>query len=400
MEEERNNNNSPMAALGPEIGPRRAFLRSLVASLTQHDARYLAEQLSKLDFRTDIVARLPVELRVIVAGHVDREDAISMLNVSKVWRQIWLQEDAFKRLADRCLPGFLPYTHLKKHITATDEDPKQLFCEASRRLRFRLKGMFRSVIFNELLVGPADKAQCFSLDREYHHAIEPDLSRFLESLAVTDTASLSPYHASLYSNGRFAWLSPLPQRPKARVIVDDFKTQLRKVYSIDMNIMLGGSAQLLALGNKLVVLVSDAGRTLHAWNLETNEHDTVQTPSHVQRAQTHGNQVCVFFNFPGVALWTFRGGLKALDMARPLEHLEKSTKLTSQSRVKHDAIFHPLLVDTVFVVFYPEPDDFVALYEYNMGHYVRFHSAHLPKSDDCGRRSGVPTKPEHGVTRS
>ncbi|KAK0705158.1 hypothetical protein B0H67DRAFT_372941 [Lasiosphaeris hirsuta] len=377
-------NNSPMAALGPEIGPRRAFLRSLVASLTQHDARYLAEQLSKLDFRTDIVARLPVDLRVLVADHVDREDAISMLNVSKTWRQIWLQEDAFKRLADRCLPSFLPYNRLKDHNTATDEGLKQLFREASRKLRIRLKGKFRSVMFTDLLLGPADNAQRFSLDRDYHHAIEPDLNRFLESLAVANPASLSPYYESLYSNGRLAWLPPLPQHPKARVIIDDFKTQLRRVYSIDMNIMLGGSAQLLALGNKLVILVSDAGRTLHAWDLETNEHDTVQTPSHVQRVQTDGNQACVFFNFPDAALWTFQGGLKALDMAWPLENLEKSNEFTSLSQVQHSAIFHPLLVDTVFIVFYLESHELLVLYEYNLGHYTTFHSAHLPKLDHHG----------------
>lgn len=230
---------------------RRAYLRDLVASLSHWDVRELSEQLSRVDLRKDIIAHLPVELRVLVASHLDGQDIISLLNVSKQWRQIWLQEDVLRQLADRHLPGFLPYFGLKEQVTPTKQDLPQLFLDAVRKLRIRKRGMFRSV-----LVGAKDQyGGIFKLDPSCQPDVEQCRGRYdglLSSHCLERTATLR------YYGGRLAYHPAFGDR--RLVAVDDLRTRVRKVYRLPGLLHDLQASEIVALGDKLVVV--RAGRSM------------------------------------------------------------------------------------------------------------------------------------------
>ncbi|KAK3391190.1 hypothetical protein B0H63DRAFT_520384 [Podospora didyma] len=69
-------------SIGPNALLRKANVRNLVPSLTLREVRELRGLLETIDFRTDILARLPVKLQVFAR-----------------WRHIWLQRDIVKLLA-------------------------------------------------------------------------------------------------------------------------------------------------------------------------------------------------------------------------------------------------------------------------------------------------------------
>lgn len=88
---------------------RKAYLLSLVPDLTLDEIWMLQERLAKLDLRTDIFARLPPELRIMVADCLGPSDLGCCLHVSCMWRGSFLHESLRKDLARRCFPSLLEY---------------------------------------------------------------------------------------------------------------------------------------------------------------------------------------------------------------------------------------------------------------------------------------------------
>lgn len=243
---------------------RKAHIQQFLASLLPEEARDVARQLvANTDFRTDIVARIPAELRLIVAKYVDPEDFYNFTNVSRQWRAIWLEHHTVRILAERHNPGFMAYMKELEDRDATQQGSliPYYFREAMRAVRITQSGKFQSVLSFDL--DSLDRNP-FPLDPSFH----PDpseLAGYEEVVAACKwPKELSARHARyadpeqyrgihLYHDGKHAWSS----RGGSHVIVDDFLFQLRRVYSVPGSALRGIQLRPLALGNKLLVTRSD-----------------------------------------------------------------------------------------------------------------------------------------------
>ncbi|KAK0635120.1 hypothetical protein B0T17DRAFT_31343 [Bombardia bombarda] len=405
-----------LQALGPQASLRKANLRNMIQALTFDEIRELKEHLEKVEFRTDIIARLPVELRMLVAGYVDRADIYNLLNVSKQWRRIWLQQDVLKLLAGRFLPGFLKYTSLKEQITLATQDLQQLFYEAARRLRVRSRGEFQSVFYHAGYFEESDLQETyFTLDPDYHPRRDDGQSRWLDILNYPDAFKCLRRQDNFarlisYSTGKLAWVPMFPRPNNSLVLVDDLKTHLRKAYSVPSLALRGVYIEKISLGNTFVVV--SVNRTLFAWHLQTNKLSIVSLPSVPERLKTQGVYVyIVFYDIFEISMWKIGGSLRALDMTKPREYLTKLTRLHPELlklSAKHELaeiLFHPLIDTTVFInlqlrnieVYAGEVEDGMSalsadsmkdvndamgIFEFHDGQYICLHSFSVPEAMD------------------
>lgn len=250
---------------------RKAHIQQFLAALLPEEARDVARQLAtqlsmqlaNTDFRTDIVARMPPELRLIVAKYVDPVDFYNFTNVSRQWRAIWLEHHAVRILAERHNPGFMAYMKELEGPDTTQEDSiiPYSFREAMRAMRITQSGKFQSVLSFDL---DSLHRSPFPLDPSFH----PDPSelagyeevvtacRWPKELSAWHSQYVDPnqyYGIHLYHDGKHAWSC----RGGSHVIVDDFLSQLRRVYSVPGSALHGIQLWPLALGDKLVVTRSD-----------------------------------------------------------------------------------------------------------------------------------------------
>ena len=232
---------SQLDALGLNGKLRRANLRNLVARLTSREVRHLREQLDRVDLRMDIVANLPVELRVEVAGYIGPFDVFNVLNVSKGWRALWTQLDVLQRLADRFLPGFVKYYRLVAELNSERPDWERLFCDSMRRFRARSLSKPRLVRRYEL---PVTKEEFDGDDFK----LSPDSPPFSEWPRRPQDAG-SPR----YTNGRLAWQ---PSNTQV-ILVDDFRSCSRSAFLVPDLALHGHTLRLLGLGDQLVVALSE-----------------------------------------------------------------------------------------------------------------------------------------------
>lgn len=249
-----------LASLGQDVLLRRANLRNLVSALTNHEIREWAAHLSAVDLRTDIVVRLPVELLMLIAEYINGTEISNLLNVSKQWRAAWLQRNVLGVLAVRWFPGFLEYTSLQEQLTGVAQDTERLFTEAARRFHLRSLGKFRSALDVEPWL--RNRASCL----EEHFTLDPILHPPDHEWEIECPGLFTREHVSLdlddtalrYTDGRLAWQAGGLGFPENSVVfVDDLRTQLRRIYRVPNLLMLGESAILVALGDKLVVVNVD-----------------------------------------------------------------------------------------------------------------------------------------------
>jgi len=253
---------SQLASLGGDSQLRKANLQNLISALTHQEIRELAPQLTRISFQTDIVGRLPVELLLLVAECIEGSDIFNFLNVSKRWRAVWRQENVLRLLAGKWFPGFLEYYSLQKQRTGVAPDLPALFAEATRKFHYRSLGKFRSALFvDEWLTNDASCLEkYFRLDPAFH---PPGQDWKLECPGLfTEEHMLQNYRTrGFYSHGRLAWQPGGLQFPESSVIfVDDFRTQLRRIYQVPGVLIQGQAAIIRALGDRLVV--ATAGRVM------------------------------------------------------------------------------------------------------------------------------------------
>ncbi|KAM7209578.1 hypothetical protein V8F20_000316 [Naviculisporaceae sp. PSN 640] len=340
------------AALGSDNQLRRRNLQNLVSSLSLYEIRDIKKLADKIldQARTDIFVRLPAELRLEVAEYVDFTDLPNFLTVSKAWREAWTQDSMINLI----MPGFLAHHRLASAITPSGQNVQALFYEACQKLQHRCLGKYRSLLIEAPYYGYQGN---FMIDKEYHeqnpqHSLWPIIP-LLDEPRV---------HDLLYSHGRVAWQPNLPMDNHSSIIVDNLRSQLRKVYTIPVAVMQGGDAKLMALGDKL--LVASLERTLHAWDLVTNDRCSVTLPSSNLHCKTYGKHVYIYpyelADDSGRAqelhiyTWKFNGSLRELDTTP----LMNAIGPPPQQR-KHDdvepwhctgIIPHPLDDETIFVV--------------------------------------------------
>lgn len=250
-----------LASIGEDTQLRKANLRNLVSSLTSHECRDLAAQLSTVDYRTDIVTRIPVELLFIIAEYIDGRELFHFLNVSKQWRAAWLEKSVLQRLAKKWFPGFLEYVSIQEQLTGVPQDIERLFLDAARKYHFRSLGKFRSAFYANCWlpsIHGADQEQHFTLDRTHQHCDSTWEAEY-PHLFNSDTGSEFRAGNHHYAHGRLAWQPcvNMGRQEDSLVFVDDLRTQQRKLYRVPMLPMLGERAILVALGDRLVVVAVD-----------------------------------------------------------------------------------------------------------------------------------------------
>lgn len=381
-------------ALGPSVDLRRRNLQNLVLSLTAHEIRELGNS-ANFDLRTDIIARLPVELRLLVARHVDGVDVISFLNVSRSWRQVWLQEDMLKLVAKRWMPGFVQFFEQKEEITSTRQNMSRLFYEAAQRFRSRSLGEFQSILVETVTYGDFEYnikddwwiEKNLPLDPELHPPREEGKSPWVDLLPKTIKPQDIRNNTSrgfLYSKGRVAWQPALSNKAsneslqdlyRGLIVVDNLYDQLRKAFTMPDVVMRGGALELKALGSKLVVASLD--RTLCAWDLETNNYGSVTLPLSDFRCFTHDHHVYIYPRLLTeqfwIYAWKFGGNLRDLDTKPLLKAIRDPPHRQPGSRWECMGILpHPLLDTTIYVVCRFGSN--ISLHKYTQGVYSTRHS--------------------------
>ncbi|KAK1832691.1 hypothetical protein QBC39DRAFT_370705 [Podospora conica] len=373
----------------PHIRQRKAHVQQFLASLSPQEIRDAVPQLAGYDFRIDIVARIPVELCLIIAKYVDAEDIYNFTNVSRQWRAIWLDHHAVRVLARRHQPAFLPFVEAKQQLGGTQgTSMAHEFREAMRKLRATQTGKFQSVLsvdLHNLNRNP------FPLDPTFH----PDPSELAgyeevvaackwpeesDDMDYTFPLGMVPYDGvHLYHDGKHAWSS----KRGSHVIVDDFRSQLRRVYSVPGSALRGIQLLPLALGDKLLVTRSD--RHVYAFDLDTGTLDTFTMPNLPTRASTCRNTICLF-SASETVMWTFGGGRSTtLDISHLASHLGDLTAIS-----RHNVLFHPLREDLLFLEHSPKNNTRNRtaarriVSEYKDGVFVKIHHVQFPKfqSDD------------------
>jgi hypothetical protein len=206
-----------------------------------------------------VVGHLPLDIHLLIAEYISGHDIYSFQNVSRRWRKVWTQEKVVRYLATKWLPGYLESIDFQERTRKVTQDQEQLFLEAARRLHFRSLGKFRSALEVEgWIYSPHGSAfeRYYFLDPELpalrYSSYSPLTYEDLEELTLEDSTDLR------YSSGRLAWqLDSLPFPESSSVMVDDFRTRLRKTYRVPNNIMLGRRVQLQEIGDELVVASID-----------------------------------------------------------------------------------------------------------------------------------------------
>ncbi|KAH8897817.1 hypothetical protein GQ53DRAFT_742703 [Thozetella sp. PMI_491] len=337
-----------LRSLGTDKELRKANLLHLISSLPPQEIRDVRDHLATISLQRDFVPELPVELRAIVASYIEPEDIYPILNVSKRWRVAWTSDHVLHRLANRAFPGFIEHAQLKEQMTSEPEDLAERLYRTARRCHFRTKGKFRSWFRWD--GGDRTNDAGYHWDDKLHRTTDlgkpVDWSDFLEegadSLFILDRNDLDDATAH-YSDGIVAW-QPACAEPKGSVVVvDNLRTRARKVYTSpdrDRLVLQGGGVSFGGVGDTLIVVA--LGRSLCAWNHHTDEMERITLPYSPNLIRTRKKRVYITGFEPGqVSSWEFGGPLRSLD----LSHLGRAPVTT-------DFLFHPLLDDVVFTVFY------------------------------------------------
>ncbi|CAK7215909.1 hypothetical protein SBRCBS47491_002642 [Sporothrix bragantina] len=357
---------------------RKAYLLNLVPDLTLDEIWMLQERLAKLDLRTDIFARLPPELQLIVSECLGPADLGCCLHVSCTWRGSFLHESMRKDLARRCFPSLLEYVDAVRtqmarsnpHEDGSDnEDANQrdlsdhidlIFAETARKYALRALGRFRYV-FRHCLNPPLSVAQKETgmvagevtlresswLDQGrpvakrrrrklnpqmqrprwqpprtydmFANHIEPALELESDEDDEDDKEELTPsFHGTEYAHGRLAW--QCLNNNATWFLVDDLRDGRRIPLCVPNDQRRGESFLLVGFGDELLVAAS-SNRML-AWNFTTGEQQTKQLPAQMDTVQTIGKRICILAA-GRVYVWTFGGMLQDADMTGLDEkHLE------------------------------------------------------------------------------
>ncbi|CAK7219430.1 hypothetical protein SCUCBS95973_003819 [Sporothrix curviconia] len=361
---------------------RKAYLLSLVPDLTLDEIWMLQERLAALDLRTDIFARLPPELQLIVSECLGPADLGCCLHVSSMWRGSFLHESMRKDLARRCFPSLLEYVDAVRtqmarsnqdHAGSDDnEDANRrdlsdhidlIFAETARKYALRALGRFRCV-FRHCLSPPLTVAQTITttagsatgeitprestwLDQGrpiakrrrrrrkslsqmpgwqppqsydmFTNRIESALELESDNEEEKEKEDPTPsFHGTEYAHGRLAW--QCLNNNATWFLVDNLRDGRRIPLCVPNDHRRGESFLLVGFGDELLVAAS-SNRML-AWNFVTGEQQTKQLPAQMDTVQTHGKRICILAA-GRVFVWTFGGMLQDADMAGLDEkHLE------------------------------------------------------------------------------
>jgi len=242
--------------LGQDSHLRKQNLLNLIPCLTHQEVRDLMAGLSKVEMQTDILSRLPPELRLNIAGQLGNFDVFPLLNVSRHWRAMWLQPDMLRIAADHC--RYIDLSLLTDETSGgiIPEEWIALQYEILRRRRRRFLGRFSSatVVRHDIGDGHEWLEGGLKLIGVYPARTAGDF--YLGGLSSREVSSLthSSVGSSLYHSGRLAWLPEnLPRPDQSLVVIEDLYSKTKRVFRSPSIVQYGRDLELKALGDKLVV---------------------------------------------------------------------------------------------------------------------------------------------------
>ncbi|CAK7275137.1 hypothetical protein SEPCBS119000_006526 [Sporothrix epigloea] len=350
---------------------RKEYLLGLVPDLTLDEIWMLQERIAKLDLRTDIFARLPPELQLIVCEYLGPVDLGCCLHVSRLWRASFLHESVRKGMAQRCFPSLLEYVGAvrtkmarlsRENADADDQEASRssvcdptdaMVTETARKYALRSFGrfccVFRHCCAPALKVaqtalattgagGAAENLTWLDQGRpiarrqrkrrsraaeinmgssRYVHKLFTDVPGFsfemdagTESDEDYDAEGFCPYfHGPEYAYGHIAW--QCLHKGATWFLVDDLRTGRRRPLCVPNDSRRGESYLMVGLGDEL--LIATCGSSMLAWNFTTGEQQRKRLPAAMETAQTLGNRVCILAG-GRVYVWTFGGMLQEADI--------------------------------------------------------------------------------------
>ncbi|KAK6824757.1 hypothetical protein PG987_012251 [Apiospora arundinis] len=301
---------------------RMASLLALAedTSLKRNEIRLLKDILLKRTLQTDILARLPVELAVVVLTHLEICDIWSCFTVSKTWRSKLVSEDVSRALADVHFPA-LSYIS-RRDLTNRGSD-------------------------------------------SYYRP------RRIQSLSNTSPDHSGAPHKSLYAHGRIAWAYD-----EHTFVVDCLVTRKRRILDHPDGKLLESSIELSALGSKL--LVAHARRYLYAWDVETGRCERARLQNQVRSCTTEGDRVVFVTGDTQVFVWKFGGSLLSVDVASlspPLDIINARSPI---------AIAHPNDEAVIFLSTQKQTahkETKFVIYEFNQRKFVKSYQSESLGSD-------------------
>lgn len=258
-----------LSSMGGDVQLRKRNLLNLASCLTLQEVRELTCRLMKTEFRTDILARLPPELRLHIARSFDDIDVFPLLNVSRRWRELWFHPDMLKIVYQRCRylnPGLL--------LPVAGEDPldwakRQYELIGRRHRRFLGEFSSASVVQHNVPDGPCWLEKDFRFVGIFDqngplHRLD-NTANIVRCLRVPDLEH-KELSSVLYEGRRLVWLTDsLPQPDDSLIVVEDLGSRTKKVYRSPFSQAYARGLKLLALGDKLVVAGSSRVMCVAFW---------------------------------------------------------------------------------------------------------------------------------------
>lgn len=305
---------------------RKAILIHLVTgnALSINEIRLLKQLLSPVTLQKDILPNLPTELVIMVIDHLDEEDILACLGVSRNWNAMLLNNKIVFDLADRFFPQLTWGRSL--NIASDPTTQKTLRLQFIQHLQNRLDGR------DPAAHDPGDFMT--GLERPYCFETEWDFKLRDQDYDDFPRPSGPPSgEATLYAHGRIAW-----QAGRHMLVLDNFLDNSRQIFLFPSQ-MLGDKINPEALGDKLVVAAM--GRHIFACDIQTQTFAHKTLPAHSVQCTTHGNQVAIMTE-QNLYVWTVGDTMTEIPLVvYEVEYLG----------VRHypKAFFHPRLENVVYV---------------------------------------------------
>lgn len=401
-----------LLALGQDTRLRKQNILNLVPCLTQQEVRDLTARLSVVDFRTDIVGRLPPELRLNIAGQFGDVDVSNLLNVSRHWRAIWLQPDILRILSQQCC-------YLDDDILNDEADGQSLAdwttlqYELVCKRRRRFLGRFSSALVVRHNIGDGHQWLTKGLDLDGVFPEGPVAGFDVGDVFSRDQAPPLQHcvvQSSLYAAGRLAWLpDSLPAPDNTLIVVENLNTRTKRIYRNASVSQYGRDMTLKALGDKL--LVAGTSRVMYGysysnerfpgsdfvhrfiWHLDSNKCSQVFLPQQPTCCVTRGEYVA-FLRPDGALLWNSGSELRALDFKPVLERHDKIAKLCPNraSHMTKGAFFHPFEEGTLYITVCFTHLRHITVHKFTPAGYSGAHGWSLCSTKDLSRlnSTGLP----------
>lgn len=348
---------------------------------------------------SDPLARLPIELHLLLLEYLCADDVVAALNASKTWRIVWLSDLVWPWLANLWYPDLLEairqeatqpgatFRHLypspfsssdpqkSRHSIKNNEriprhveiEASELFRQTLGRLQRRNGGKYGSALYHHMQL---NKDPIFSLPKyvPMDQGLITSINDLEEDLPESTKPNVSRF--MLYSNGRMAWWPNSYSTPYIAV-VDDLRTARRTIHRFPDH---DGSPKgyKTAISNELLVIARHT--SIYAWHFEQNGLASTVVPEPIERCIAEGSKVLIITKTAMLYMWRFGGPLQPISSSSvslyqpgptrmggfieaplqshsPMFHIPRRPGLSLQNTgMLLDFILHPSIGNVVFVV--------------------------------------------------